>query len=265
MNLEKPLKIKAYGSIGHLPGSRLEHAHKLHGTGFKSGIDFGISEGQAKICTEKTRDRRERIIVQEKLDGSNVAIARVNGRIVPLQRKGYLAISSPYEQHRRFATWVYEQSDRFDFLQEGERLCGEWLIQAHGTRYLLSSPFVVFDLFTSSNNRVLFDDFIERTKSSGLVHARLLSDGPALSIEKAIELLDGGSGYHGAIDIPEGAVWRCEKAGKVLFLAKFVRPEKVDGKYLPDTECSVNSGVVIWNKLLDPEKWHLSKALSVCL
>jgi len=56
----KPLGRKSYGSIPHLPGSRL-------GPG-----DYHAHEGQARIATEKARDKHDKIYVQEKLDGSNV-------------------------------------------------------------------------------------------------------------------------------------------------------------------------------------------------
>ncbi|WP_202614648.1 RNA ligase family protein, partial [Escherichia coli] len=79
MKPEKPLGRKAYGSIPHLPGSRLGPA------------DHHCHEGQARICCEKPRDRHDRIIVTEKLDGGNVAIAKVNGAIFALGRAGYLA------------------------------------------------------------------------------------------------------------------------------------------------------------------------------
>jgi hypothetical protein len=82
----KPLGHKSYGSIGHLHGSRI-------GPG-----DHMVHEGQSKIATKKLRDKHDTVIVQEKLDGSNVSIARIDGVITPLQRKGYLAISSPYLQ-----------------------------------------------------------------------------------------------------------------------------------------------------------------------
>lgn len=58
----KPLGIKAYTSIPHLPGSRL-------GLG-----DHTINPGQAKICTEGKVG--ERVIVQEKIDGTCVAVLR---------------------------------------------------------------------------------------------------------------------------------------------------------------------------------------------
>src|SRR5438477_7366986 len=146
----KPLGGKAYGSICHLPGSRL-------GPG-----DHKLNPGQARILTEKTRDKHDVIIVQEKLDGSNVCVARVGGVLIPLGRSGYPAISSKYEQHQLFAGWVFERLERFEFLVEGERLCGEWLAQAHGTRYQLTrDPFVAFDLMRGGE-RAAYAEFLER-------------------------------------------------------------------------------------------------------
>jgi hypothetical protein len=226
----KPLGIKAYGSICHLPGSRL-------GPG-----DHKLNPGQAKILTEQTRDRHDVIIVQEKLDGSNVAVARVDGILIPLGRAGYRAESSKYEQHRLFANWVYERLDRFEFLADGERLCGEWLAQAHGTRYQLAhEPFVPFDLIRGAT-RAAYDEFVARVQPAGFTLPKLLSIGPAISIAQAMKLL-GDFGHHGATDPAEGAVWRVQRKGAVDFLGKYVRPDKLDGRYLPE----LNSTEAIWN------------------
>lgn len=66
MRNTNPLKLiggKGYGSIGHLSGSRLGPS------------DSTIHFGQERILTEKARDKHDRIIVTEKLDGSCVAQA----------------------------------------------------------------------------------------------------------------------------------------------------------------------------------------------
>jgi hypothetical protein len=162
----KPLGQKAYGSIPHLPGSRL-------GPG-----DYCIHEGQAKIATERARDKHDVIIVQEKLDGSNVAVAKVGGEILALTRAGYLATSSPYEQHHYFAAWVKENKKRFDnLLNEKERVSGEWLALAHGTRYNLThEPFVAFDLITGTK-REAYRDFEVMAKAFDFVIPNLLHIG----------------------------------------------------------------------------------------
>src|SRR4051794_39048511 len=218
---EKPLGGKSYGSIPHLPGSRL-------GPG-----DHRISDGQARICTDRVRDRHDLVLVQEKLDGSNVGVALLNGVILPLTRAGYLATTSAFEQHHYFAHWACANEARFRaVLSEGERLCGEWLAQAHGTRYRLAhEPFVAFDLFRN-NRRVVYRNFLEVAQSGEFV-TPYTWHGPT-SIEQMLGRFDKEGSAHGAIDPVEGAVWRVERRGEVDFLAKYMRPEKIDGCYLPE-------------------------------
>jgi hypothetical protein len=231
----KPLGQKAYGSIPHLPGSRL-------GPG-----DYKISEGQARIATEKARDRHDVIIVQEKLDGSNVAVAKVNGEILALTRAGYLATTSPYEQHHYFAAWVKDNEKRFVYLlNEKERLSGEWLALAHGTRYKLPhEPFVAFDLITGVK-RLNYLDFTVRATNQLFVTPKLLHIGGPFSIEQAMKAVEISG--HGAIDEVEGAIWRVERKDEVDFLTKFVKHTKQDGKYFAE----INNGVPTWNIDISP-------------
>lgn len=205
--------------------------------------DHGVPDGQARICCEKTRDKHDVVIVQEKLDGSNVAVARVNGELVALGRAGWPAQSSRFEQHQLFAHWVRLHWDRFDFLQEGEWFSGEWLAQAHGTKYDLygRNPFVVFDMF-SGGKRVTCKALEIVAQRYGFTVPPLLSCGGVVSIESAMQLL-GEYGHYGALDPVEGVVYRVERKGVVDFLAKYVRPEKVDGLYLPE----MSGAPAIWN------------------
>ena len=235
----KPLGHKSYGHIAHLPGSRMGPGdHKCH-------------DGQKDIACLKPRDKYDRIIVQEKLDGSNVGVVRKNGEILALSRAGYLANTSPYLMHHFFGAWVEKNKDRFnETIDEGERLCGEWLLVAHGTRYKLPhEPFVAFDLMRHKHDRVPYDEFLYRLGNRFII-PKVLSDGPSLSIDNAMTLL-GKFGYHGAEEQVEGVVWRVERnrlinkskgnaGGRnpiVDFLVKYVRPDKEDGKYL--NECVI--------------------------
>lgn len=238
---EKPTGGKNYGSIGHLPNSRL-------GAG-----DHKVPDGMATICCEKVRDKHDRIIVQEKLDGSNVGVALVNGVIHPIARAGYRAETSPYEQHHKFASWAMKNESRFRaVLNEGERIVGEWLALAHGTKYTLQhEPFVAFDIMTGKK-RIPYAEFSSR--NTEFVMPYLISNGPSVSVEDALMDL-GDYGKHGATEKVEGAMWRVErnnlidkkKGGErkweVDFLAKYVRPDKVDGCYLGDE--------LIWNQGLE--------------
>lgn len=228
---QKPTGGKNYGSIPHLPGSRL-------GPG-----DHHCHSGQARIATEQVRDKHDVVIVQEKLDGSNVGVARINGEIYPLSRAGYLADTSPYEQHHLFHRWAMTNRNRFlAVLDDGERLVGEWLAQAHGTWYELThEPFAAFDLMRGSE-RLPFYEFAARTSAGGFTIPHTLIGSGAVSIEEASAYF-GEFGFHGALDPIEGYVWRVERKGKVDFLVKYVRPDKLDGCYLPE----ISGGEPIWN------------------
>lgn len=243
----KPLGGKSYGHIPHLPGSRM-------GPG-----DHACHEGQKRICTEQVRDKHDTVIVQEKLDGSNVGVYRRGDELIPLTRAGYVADTSPYEMHHLFYQWALEpaQRERFmDVLADGDRLCGEWLAQAHSTRYNLPhEPFVAFDLMRTAPAPVnrLSMALLENRLRDVFVMPRILHRGGPFSIEQALAAIETSG--HGAIDPVEGAVWRVERfeqldkrvpAGrfmKVDFLAKYVRPEKKDGIYLPEQ----SGGEAVWN------------------
>jgi hypothetical protein len=229
----KPMGIKNYGSIPHLPNSRL-------GEG-----DHHCTEGQARIATEKKRDKYDFIIVQEKLDGSNVGIVKLNGQIIPLSRAGYRAETSPYKQHHLFADWVMQPSqyERFNkLLNESERIVGEWLIQAHGTRYnLLHEPFVGFDLMFGTERQAYTNGAYDRISNYFIV-PKIIEYGNPISINEALKRI-GKNGFHGAIDMVEGAVWRVERNKQINnnsserkkivdYLCKYVRPDKIDGLYL---------------------------------
>ena len=227
----KPLGHKSYGTIPHLSGSRLGPS------------DRTAEVGQELIATKQARDWRDLVIVQEKLDGSNCAVAKLKGTIYALTRAGYEAHTSPYEQHHRFAEYVQQHERRFDAaLGEGERLAGEWLALAHGTRYELPhEPFVVFDIMRDGHRRATYLEVFERCIRAELPMPRLIHLGQPMSIKNVLKYLEPSG--HGALDAVEGAVWRVERDGRVDFLVKYVRSDKVDGKFLPE----VSGEEAVWN------------------
>jgi hypothetical protein len=233
MKPTKPLNGKAYGSIPHLPGSRL-------GEG-----DHHVSQGQSDICQVKPR-KGDRIIVQEKLDGACMSIANINGELVALSRAGYMAKNALYEHLKIFEDWVRWNEYNFDFLRPGERLVGEWLAMAHGTIYEHTdpyfSPFVAFDI-VREKERVPYDEFKHKINFRNKIAAVIYDSEKPVTIEQAMTALSE-YGYHCSTELVEGAVWRVENKGVVDFLAKYVRHDKIDGKYLPNI--SGNDPIWMW-------------------
>jgi hypothetical protein len=213
---------RLYGKIPHLPGSRTGPS------------DRHVDELLAARCTLRERPG-DLVLVQEKLDGSCVAIVREAGALVAYGREGRPCASARNDGRRAFAAWLAAQAQRLDgVLGEGERLVGEWLAVAHGTRYALPhAPFVAFDLFAADGARATFATLAARATAARLPVPHLVHQGGALGIEAALARL-GTHGFHGALDPAEGLVWRIEANGAVAAVAKYVRPGKQDGCYLAD-------------------------------
>lgn len=210
-----------YGSIPHLSTSKMSQQ-----------ADKKIQIGQEIILTKKARDWKDLIIVTEKIDGSNVGILKKDGKLIAITRSGYNVESSPHKQHHFFKKYVDLFSEQFMCLPENWRICGEWCIQAHGTIMNISNfvPFIAFDIITDKNKRLPYLNFLSYAKRLNLQTVPLLHIGQPISIKNAVKLLSNG--HYGKPEKPEGVVYRCEREGNVEFLAKWVRADKQDGKYL---------------------------------
>ena len=228
-----------YGSIPHLSTSKLTQQ-----------ADKKIEMGQEEIITKKARDWRDLVIVTEKIDGSNVGIIRKDGILQAITRSGYDAITSPYEQHHLFSKWVGKNIQLFSWLPEGWRICGEWMLQSHGTKYDITGlpPFVAFDIFDSDNKRIPYLIFAATCFKYSIYMVKLLHIGQPISIKNAVKQL--GNGFYGKPEKPEGFVYRVERNNEVDFMAKWVREDKEDGKYLE----SKTNGNPLWN-------WNIDKPL----
>jgi hypothetical protein len=225
--------MRLYPKIGHLPGSR---------TGPN---DRQISPSLAERLTAKGRPD-DRVVVQEKLDGSCVLVMRHEGALLAMGREGGRCDESRNEGRRRFAAWLAGREGLFGWLDEGEKLAGEWLALAHGTRYALPhGPFVAFDLFDARRERAS-EEVLAARLPPALPRPRLLHEGPPIALGAALEAL-GERGHHGALEAAEGVVYRLESRGRMLALAKWVRAGKIDGAYLADH----GGGEHVWNTWVD--------------
>lgn len=221
---------RSYDNILHLPNSKMSDGGSY------------CTEEQAKMVCEKKVYEQDIIIVQEKLDGSNVAVTKIDNNLICLTKNGSNAKKSLSKEHQLFYWWVKQNYSRFnEILNEGEKICGEWLVQAHGTKYSLNhEPFVVIDLMVN-NKRLLFKDVFNRLNGK-FVLPSIISIGEPISINKALKKL-GKYGLHNAKEEAEGIIWRLEREGQVKFICKYVKHNKEKEKYL-----SQNKEEIVWNK-----------------
>src|SRR5207302_9606589 len=101
---------------------------------------------------------------------------------------------------------------------------------------------VAVDL-TQEGQRRPWVELAERCRRFGVVTPRILHDGGPIPVETVLPLL--ATSGHGVAESEtvEGAVWRVERRGQFDFMAKWVRPDKVDGKYLE----SISGQPAIWH------------------
>lgn len=229
----KPLNRKNYGSIPHLSNSKLG----LH--------DHYIDKGQEYIITTKKRDHNDIIYSFEKYDGSNVGVCKVNNKIFALTKKGYIAKLSPFKQHHIFNDYVVKHESLFnDMLNNNERIVGEWLLQVHGLRYnIKSEPLIFFDYFNDNNERLIYSDLMQKINHYELIPPRLLNVGDSKKIDELLPILNMKTKIIESEELPEGIVFKVERNNKVDFLAKWIRPDFIPGKYC----INVNVDDLKWN------------------
>lgn len=223
--MKKLLGYKPYTSIGHLIESRLGEK------------DRHVDQKTNDFLTKNYNPNTPRVIyIEEKMDGSNVCVARFENQIVTVGRSGYDCSDSNQKQHRMFHAWVIENKEKFEKLlvNNDDRVCGEWMALAHGSIYNkshFSQPFLIFDLFLGKNNRVSVEQRRSMVESVGLENAPLLGKfTESISVENALSLLSNPDA--------EGVVYKCEMPqknsvySKPWMIAKVVKSDKVDGKFL---------------------------------
>ncbi len=227
--LERPLGRKAYFKIAHLPGSR---------TG---SSDRTAPRELAERCLVAAPPRRGRCSCRRSSTAPASRSARLDGAVLALGREGTLAAHSQNPGRQMFAAWVEQRAATFTIYSA--TASGSW---ANGSRSLMfdslrAPPRSLRRLRRLSRRAAVDVRRDRRATARGLPRPSLLHRGGALRIAAMLEMLGGGG--HGAVEPPEGAVWRVERAGRVVGMAKYVRGDKVDGALLPE-----NSGrEAVWN------------------
>ena len=178
------------------------------------------------------------LIVEEKLDGTNVGIHFSDDGDLVLQCRGHLITEGMHPQYDLFKQWasvkcpVLEECLKRRFI-----LFGEWVYARHSVRYRqLPHYFFEFDIYDKEEETFL--DLSQRLsilEGTGVQTVPVVHKGAAAKSQ--LERLVGPSCFDSQFDNPktgrtdnlmEGLYLRIEAGGAVTGRAKFVRPEFVE-------------------------------------
>lgn len=178
------------------------------------------------------------LIVEEKLDGTNVGIHFIaSGRLV-LQCRGHEITEGMHPQYDLFKQWVAVKRPVLeDMLADRFILFGEWLYARHSIFYhALPHYFFEFDIYDKKEERFLsLERRLALLEGTGVHTVPVVHTG-ATTHERLLEFITS-SAYQAEFQNPltggtdarmEGLYLRKEANGAVTGRAKIVRPEFVE-------------------------------------
>jgi hypothetical protein len=180
----------------------------------------------------------ESLIVEEKIDGTNVGIHfSVDGEMV-LQCRGHLITEGMHPQYDLFKQWTaVKRSVLEERIENRFIMFGEWVYARHSVLYRqLTHYFFEFDIYDKENEAFLdLEQRLNLLEGAGIETVPVVHSG---SVKRAeLEPLIGPSMFDSQFDNPttkrtdnlmEGLYLRTESDGVVTGRAKFVRPEFVE-------------------------------------
>ncbi len=208
---------------------RTPHLFGSSGTSDDKHLGFAESE---RILSDPS------LIVEEKIDGTNVGIHFSERGDLILQCRGHLITEGMHPQYDLFKQWAGVKRSNFnDHLTDRYILFGEWLYAAHSVHYeKLPHYFFEFDIYDK-----IEQTFLSWERREPLVKAMRIETVPILHrgviTRSGLEKLIGPSRFGSRFDNPftgsvddlmEGLYIRTESVGRVTVRAKFVRPEFVE-------------------------------------
>ena len=205
--------------------------HLFGSTGTADDKHLGERESHAFLADDS-------LIVEEKLDGTNVGIHfDAEGRLV-LQCRGHLITSGMHPQYDLFKRWTSAKRAVLEERLEGRYiLFGEWLYARHSVHYRgLPHYFFEFDIYDKDAAEFLsLDRRMALLDGAGIPTVPVVHTG-SVTKDELVGLI-GPSQFDSRFDNPltgridgimEGLYLRTERDGAVSGRAKFVRGEFVE-------------------------------------
>ena len=178
------------------------------------------------------------LVVEEKLDGTNVGIHFTTAGRLVLQCRGHEITSGMHAQYDLFKQWTTGKRPVIEeMLEDRFILFGEWLYARHSVHYRgLPHYFFEFDFYDKHEGVFLdLESRLLKLEGTGVLTVPVVHRGAATA--DGLLALIGPSRYDSAFENPltgrtdnimEGLYLRTEAEGKVSGRAKLVRPEFVE-------------------------------------
>lgn len=204
------------------------------------------------------------LIVEEKLDGTNVGLHFTSAGRIVLQCRGHLITQGMHLQYDLFKQWAaVKRAILEERLEDRFILFGEWVYARHSIHYRrLPHYFFEFDIYDKEAGA-----FLSLERRLALLEGARIRTVPVLhagaSDRGHLEELIGPSLFDGRFEDPlthrtddlmEGLYLRTEADGVVTGRAKFVRPEFVEKvkhsahwQYQAMTPNLLREGADIWS------------------
>lgn len=177
------------------------------------------------------------LIVEEKLDGTNVGLHFANGKLV-LQCRGHEITAGMHPQYDLFKQWATVKQNVFaEMLGDQYIIYGEWMYAKHCVHYQeLPHYFFEFDMLDKEAGEFLtLNRRLELLEDTGIETVPVVHQGE-IKLKKLLELVSksqfGAKFEHPnstkVDDLVEGLYLRTEANEKVTTRAKYVRPEFIE-------------------------------------
>lgn len=177
------------------------------------------------------------LIVEEKVDGTNVGMHFSSGKLV-LQCRGHEITPGMHPQYDLFKQWANVKQDVLQIML-GERfiMYGEWLYAKHSIHYTrLPHYFFEFDMLDKSTGKFLtLEDRLEKLAGTGIETVPVVYQGE-ITLSDLLGLIapsEFGAVFENPVtrqtdDLVEGLYLRTENSTEVTSRSKYVRPEFIE-------------------------------------
>ncbi len=184
-------------------------------------------------------DKDVKVNIEEKVDGTSVAITVLDGQVLVRNKdkilvKGHLSDKPSKKQYSHIWNWVYDNIKKFDIL-EGHTIYGEWMWMQHGLEYNnLPDWFVAFDVYDHDRSRFVVPQIArDKLTEAKFTIPTLIHNERFDNYHQYVELVNGPSSFTDLGD-REGIYIKLVDGKNETYRFKMVRKNFIRGALFSD-------------------------------